>query len=353
MFRAAISVLPALLLLASDVDAQLINSRTSDPRTADEKPDLNAPAPRSANGKPDLAGVWQVSVGAGYVVNIVADLSSNEILPWADELYRRRMSALGTDDPWTVECLPLGPRSITGGTGGAFFVRVVQASNMILMIYEDLAYRQIYVDGRTLPKNPNPSFMGYSVGRWEGDVLVVESVGFNDRTWLDFGGHPHTEALHITERYRRTTVGRMDVQVTFEDPGAYRRAWTVPVAVTLRPDSDLLEYVCNENEKRRTSLSGRTSEQQRISLPSSILAEYAGSYILPPTATLPIRSMQVRNEGGDLYLDVNGHGNILMVPLSLTTFSARIIDLEFKRDSSGAVTHVVLLRNGALLTKRR
>ena len=308
--------------------------------------------PRRSDGRPDLAGIWQVNVGPGYGANVAADLAPEEILPWADTLYRRRMSALGSDDPWTVECLPLGPRSITGGAGGQR-VRIVQTPELIVMLYEDLAYRSIHLDNRPLPKNPNPSFMGYSVGRWEGDTLVVDSVGFNERTWLDFGGHPHTEALHLTERYRRTALGSMELRVTFDDPGAYRRSWTVPVTVSLARDSDLLEYVCTEDVTHRHSLGGRTPEQSRITIPAGTLADYAGTYFVPSTERLGFTRLQIRHNGDDLYLDVDGHGNVLMVPLSVTAFSARLIDLEFRRNAAGAVTSAMLLRNGVVLMKER
>ena len=196
--------------------------------------------------------------------------------------------------------------------------------------------------------------MGYSVGRWDGDVLVVESLGFDDRTWLDAMGHPHTEALRITERYRRMSVGRIELQVTFEDPAAYRRAWTVPVNVTLAPDTDLLEFVCAG--ARRPNLSGRTSEQEHIALPASTLAEYAGTYLPPPAARLPFpfKSLQIRHVGSDLFLDIDGQGKLLLVPLSTTEFSARLINIAFKREAGGVVNQAVVLgyADEVVLTKQ-
>src|SRR5262245_10488031 len=195
--------------------------------------------------------------------------------------------------------------------------------------------------------------MGYSVGRWEGDTLVVESIGFNERTWLDFHGHPHTEALHITERFQRRNVGVIDLQVTLDDKAAYSRPWTVPVTMTLAADTDLLEFVCNENESRRTSLSGRTPEQQRISLPSSTLDEYAGTYAITSTERMPFQTLRIRHISEDLFLDADGKGNILILPLSATEFSARLFSLGFKRNAEGVVTGAVILENGAVLTKQR
>jgi len=130
-----------------------------------------------------------MSLHPGYVGNIAADLEPDDIEPWAAGVSATQMSDLGKDAPGTIGCLPLGPRHILGG-GLASRAKVVQTPTLIVILYEDLAYRQIFMDGRELPKNPHPSFMGYSIGHWEGEELVVESLGFNERTWLDFGGHP-------------------------------------------------------------------------------------------------------------------------------------------------------------------
>jgi hypothetical protein len=186
-----------LLAISTSVTAQWLNLPTPGiPRTADGKPNLAAPAPRTPDGKPDLSGLWMLNAGPGHLANIAADLKPAEIQPWADELYKRRLGNLGNDDPWTVQCLPAGPRAILkGGDGPA---RIIQTRALVLILYDDLTYRQIFLDGRALPKDPNPSWMGYSVGRWEGDTLVVESTGFNERSWLDMGGHPHTESLRTS-----------------------------------------------------------------------------------------------------------------------------------------------------------
>src|SRR4029077_3277408 len=136
---------------------------------------------------------------------------------------------------------PEGPGYSTG-TG---MKRFLQTPAMIAILSEDLSFRQIFMDGRTLETNPNPSWMGYSVGRWDGDTLVVESTGFNDKTWL-LEGYPHTEALRMTERYRRTNLGHLEIAVTFQDPGAYSKAWTVKLRAQLAADTELVESVCNE-----------------------------------------------------------------------------------------------------------
>jgi hypothetical protein len=129
-------------------------------------------------------------------------------------------------------CLPLGVGYITGGT----MAKIVQTPALIVMLNDDLTYRQIHMDGRSLEKEPNPSWMGYSVGRWDGDALVVESNGFNGRTWLDFGGHPHTEALRVIERYTRSDYGHLQLQVTLEDPSLYAKPMTFPVKGELAAD---------------------------------------------------------------------------------------------------------------------
>jgi len=190
------------------------------PRTADGKPDLSAPAPRSFDGKPDLSGLWQ-TVGGSYAMNMVADLKPDEIAPWAAALHAQRKDAMGSGF-MSVTCLPFGPLATVLVEGGP--ARIMQTPTLIGILFSDMTHRQIFLDGRTLPKNPNPAFMGYSVGHWEGDTLVVDSTGFNDRTWLDTEGHPHSEELHVTERIRRRDFGHIDTDVTFSDPKILRAA---------------------------------------------------------------------------------------------------------------------------------
>jgi hypothetical protein len=229
--------------MATSVTAQWLTLPTPGiPRTADGKPNLAAPAPRTADGKPDLSGLWILYASQG--LNIAADLKAGDLEPWADELYKQRLGDLGKDDPFTVQCLPAGPRALLGG-----FARFIQTPAVLAILFDDLSYRQIFLDGRALPKDPNPSWMGYSVGHWEGDTLVVESNGFNERSWLDMSGHPHTESLRTTERFRRTSFGNIELQVILDDAKAYKKPLTVSVGVNLAPDTEMIEYVCNENEK--------------------------------------------------------------------------------------------------------
>jgi len=242
----------------------------------------------------------------------------------------------GKDDPWTIGCLPGGPRSIVGSRPGTLWIKITQTTHLITILYEDLSYRQIFLDGRALPADATPSFMGYSVGRWEGDTLVVDSVGFNERTWLDFGGHPHTEALRTTERFQRRNVGTIDLQVTLDDKGAYARPWTVPVTVVLAPDTDLLEYVCNENESRRQALSGPSDEQKRVELSAEALSKYAGRYVVDgPAPGIPFKALELRLVDGELLMDIDGRGSLPLSFLSTTRFSVRLFELEFRPNERG------------------
>jgi hypothetical protein len=233
------------------------------------------------------------------------------------------------------------------------WVKVTQTPHVITILYEDLSYRQIFLDGHELPPDPTPSFMGYSVGRWEGDTLVVDSIGFNERTWLDFGGHPHTEALRATERFQRRNVGTIDLQVTLEDEGAYTRPWTVPVSVTLAPDTDLLEYVCNENESRRRALSGPTDEQNRTVVPTETLSKYVGRFVVDgPAGGIPFKTLDVRLVDGELLLDIDGRGSLPLVPLSTTRVGVRLFELEFWPNERGAITAAEIIPAGVRLVRK-
>ena len=251
----------AALMMAALASAQWLEYPTSGvPRLPNGKPNLAAPAPKTADGKPDLSGIWTTK--PGYTGNIARDLKAGEISfqPWAAEVYKHRQETQGKDDPQAYCVLSGVPRehvvpypfkilNTTTGTG---------PGTMIVIIYEALhSYRQIFMDGRKLPKDPNPTWMGYSVGRWEGDTLVVESSGFVDNNWLDNGGHMGTESMKLTERFRRRDYGHIDLQVTIDDPKAYTKPWTVNLEFNATPDSELIEYVCDENEKDIGHLVGK------------------------------------------------------------------------------------------------
>src|SRR5499427_1606777 len=253
-----IAIVAALWLLPTTVGAQWLDFRTPGvPRTADGKANLKAPAPRTADGKPDLSGIWQ-RISLKYERNIAADLKPGEIQPWAQTLVRQRAEDLQKDH-MPVQCLPWGPSY----SNSARRAKIVQTPGLLLMLDEDLTYRQIFLDGRTLETEPNPSWMGYSVGRWEGDTLVVDSFGFNDRTWLDRDGHPHSEALRMTERYRRRDFSHMEIEITLNDPQVYARPWTVALSANLMPDTELMESVCNESHHSLEHWVGKASDEKK------------------------------------------------------------------------------------------
>jgi hypothetical protein len=309
------------------------------PRTADGKPNLAAPAPRTSDGKPDLTGVWQRL--STYGRDIAADLKPGEVQPWAEALVQRRMEDLGTEHMSHL-CLPWGPNYSTSQRRA----KIVQTPGLILILDEDLTYRQIYLDGRQLETNPNASWMGYSVGRWEGDTLVVESFGFNDRTWLDQNGHPHSEALRTTERYRRRDFGHMDIEVTLSDPAAYARPWTVALGAELTADTELLEYVCNESPNQREHYVGKASDdlKSKVHVAPDVLAKYVGTYQeldLWGPGPHP-RVINITASNGELFAELNGR-KAQLVAQSETRFSGFFQwGISFVMDSQGgAPTHLL------------
>ena len=260
-----------LCFMTTAVDAQWLNQPTPGiPRTPDGQPHLTAPAPRTPEGRPDMSGLWRQPLSAPYISDITLDLPPDAVTPSAARLFEERLSEFGKDDPATIGCLPSGPRHIIGGPT-ADLVRIVQTPQMIAMIFEDLAHRQIHLDGRKLPEDPNPSFMGYSVGRWEEDTLVVETTGFNGRTWLDFGGHPHGERLRTIERFRRISFGRIERQITLIDEEFYKRPIVLDVPMNFAADTDMLEYVCAENPRSEPHLVGRTKAEREVVVPPTVL----------------------------------------------------------------------------------
>ncbi|HJZ72861.1 MAG TPA: hypothetical protein VKE51_14045 [Vicinamibacterales bacterium] len=327
-------------LMGVVADAQWLKQPTVGlPRNADGSPNLTAPAPRMPDGKPDLSGLWRFNPGA-YAGNVVADLKPEEIKPSADALYKQRMDDFGKDDPATYKCLPQGPRAVLG-TGWA---KIMQTPTLLAILYEDLSYRQIFLDGRSLPTDPNPSFMGYSVGRWDGETLVVESTGFNDRSWLDFGGHPHTEALRITERFRRPDIGHLELKETFADATFYARPWTIDVNVDLVTDTEMLEYVCNENEKDYAHITGKASDAKKNAarVPLGLLATYVGSYEFhAPDDPKFVMVFNVTLSGEMLFIDVAGKDKQELIPLTDATFSLMGNRLDFVKGDHEAISHLI------------
>jgi len=299
---------------------------------------LAASAPRTTDGKPDLTGIWRMEAGAGVANDLTATLKSGETLPWAQALYRQRIEDVMKDDP-DVQCLPSGPRRMINGN----FAKFVQTPSLLVTLYEALVYRQVFLDGRAPETDPNPSWMGYSVGRWEGDTLVVETAGYNERTWLDESGHPHTEALRTTERFTRRDFGHMDVQVTYNDPKTYTRPWSVSFTADLRPDTELLEEVCAENNRSPAHIVGRTSEEKKVTVGPDVLARYAGTYAVVSTTDPDqvVTAYRFRISEGRLMMDIDGSGNMPMIPLTESTFASPVGGTyEFVKDSRGNITHM-------------
>jgi hypothetical protein len=226
------------------------------PRTADGKVDLNAATRRTADGKPDLSGFWMPVGAVRHLLNLAADMKPEEIplQPWAQKVYQERIDNNGKDHPGAY-CLPSGiPEKLNIPDGH----KLVQTPDLVIFLYESRTiYRQVFMDGRSLPKDAQPTWMGYSVGRWEGDTLVVETIGQNGKTWLDMRGLPTTESLRVVERYTRPNIGRMNIDVLIDDPKAYTKPWSVKLAWRLVPDTDLIESICEENNKDPERMIGK------------------------------------------------------------------------------------------------
>jgi hypothetical protein len=335
----AVAAMMTVLACSASANAQWLTDRTPGiPRTPDGKANLSAPTPRTADGKPDLSGLWRPE-GGGYVLNLVSDLKRSEVLPWAEELVKKRSEDFGKDAP-IYRCMPeIGPLY------ALHRFKLLQTPGTLAMLPEDGPYRNILTDGRALPKDPNPTWMGYSVGRWEGDTLVVESAGFNDLTWLDAVGHPHTGALRVTERYHRRDFGHMKISITFDDPKTYTRPWTIEVDAQFTPDTELLEFVCNENEKSLQHFlvtdEDRRKSREVVTLSRAVLESYVGRYELTDGAGRHL-TFEVTLNGDQLMMAPPNGGKYPLTARSETTFEVASTPVVFKKDASGAVTGFVV-----------
>jgi hypothetical protein len=201
------------------------------------------PTPRASDGRPDFNGLW--GPDHNFIYDISSALKKGDVLPlqpWAEKVTKERMS---NADP-EARCLPAGvPRM------APYPWKIVQQPKLMVFLFEGNihTYRQIFMDGRGHPDDPDPTWYGHSIAKWEGDTLVVDSIGFNDKFWFDFAAHPHTEKLHITERYRRPDYSHLDYEVVIDDPGAYTRPFTMYGHSPLVEDSEIIEYICNENNQ--------------------------------------------------------------------------------------------------------
>jgi hypothetical protein len=250
-----LQVITFVLAMQWTASAQWIDLRLRDtPRTSDGKPNMTAAVPKTAGGGVDLSGVWRVAVGGRYLQNIAADIGEAPFQPAAAALYKERVDAMGKGRP-SERCIPHGIPD--GMLVRNFPFKIVQTKDVVVILFEEFNhYRQIFTDGRTFPPQTNPSWSGYSVGKWDGDALVAETIGLNDLAWLDDPGHPRSEAMRVTERFQRRDFGHMEVQITFDDLKTYTKPWTVTVPFELYADAELIESIC-ENERDRSHIIGR------------------------------------------------------------------------------------------------
>lgn len=271
---AAAGLIAVSLAVSRPLSAQWPSYPTRDvPRTADGRPNVDAPAPRTADGKPDLTGVWENlwfyrgRIGtppvsppgeppASTFFNVAAGFKDGPPLrPWAAELLKQRREQNSKDNP-DAACLPMGLMQFHEHPQPR---KIIQTRDLIVILYEGNAgIRQIFTDGRPLPTNdPQPWWYGYSVGRWEGDTLVVETTGFRDGGWLDIWGTPLTDAAKMTERFQRLSYGTLRVDVTIDDPKAYTEKFSVRVNQRVVVDNELIEFICAENERSLAHMVGK------------------------------------------------------------------------------------------------
>jgi hypothetical protein len=248
-------MLVALFLLAQWLDHPDKNI----PRAKDGKPVLTAKAPKARDGRPDLSGIWLPDNTPGlkgtngeplprHFISITFDMKEEDV-PFTAAgaaAFRKNLAGDGRDDP-TSTCHPIGAPAVDTVP---IPYKIVQTPGLVVILYEgDTVYRQIFTDGRKHAETTIPSYMGYSVGRWEGDTLLVETTGFNDKSWLDRTGHTHSEEMRVFERFHRNDLGHMDLAITIEDPKTFTRPISFIQSNTLTPDGDLLEYFCADNEQ--------------------------------------------------------------------------------------------------------
>ena len=322
-----------LVLQAIPAGAQWLDRKTPGiPRTADGKPNLAAPAPRGPDGKIDLTGVWN-----GPVPELLLDAANEK--PSTHATVLKRQSEYWKTRP-SYQCLPSGPEA----DRSAGWKRILQTPALIAILNDDLTYRVIHMDGRQLEKDPAPSWQGYAVGHWDGDTLVVESNGYNDKTWLSRYGQPHTEGLRVTERWRRADVGHLHVDVTFTDPDAYLKPWSFTTDMALAADTEMLEAVCEQTSDR---WDGTVSDATGagIVVPREVLAKYVGVY-----NGLYIgrkRTIEVLFEGDHLVAKITGAAGVdggemrPLIPRSQTMFEGVGIGYNFLVNDKGEATDVV------------
>jgi hypothetical protein len=263
-------VILGTLFASSQLAAQWQNHPTPGvPRTSDGKVDMTARAPRLADGKPDLSGLWMTAEpnretrgaatagdGPGDATNITASRQMRDIgvdlpgglpyQPWLVPIVKDRTANEAIDDPH-IRCLP---DNFLRAYGLPHLLKFVHSPRLLVVLNEmNAGYRQVFIDGRPLPKDPNPSWQGYSSARWSGDTLVVDTIGLRDDTWIDWNGSVLTEAARVREEIRRPDFGHLEIKVTVDDPKAYTKPWTVTLKQRIVVDAELIDEICLENEK--------------------------------------------------------------------------------------------------------
>jgi hypothetical protein len=251
MRRSALAIVASMVIGTAALDAQWLNYPTPGiPRLPDGKPNLNAAAPRLPGGKPDLSGIWQGWGPNGFFFDLAKDLTPSDVqmTPWAAGIQAQRERRDHVDDPLGF-CMPPGVPRIDSVDQ----FKIIQTPAETVFLHEaqvGLMFRQVFTDGRPLPKDPEPAWLGYSVGRWDGDTFVVDTIGLRDGGWLDTRkAHPHSDALHVTERFRRIDFGHMELAITIDDPKAYTKPWTAKTVLPLLPDTELLESFCDNHQQ--------------------------------------------------------------------------------------------------------
>jgi len=266
-----------LLLASTTLHAQWFDwSTPTIPRTADGKPNLSAPVPRTPEGRVDMSGVWNPS--GNPATGSLFDTS--KIQGWALDAMVKQEKNFYTADP-RFRCLPSGPGSYPAGPTAGGQRRIVQHRDFIAILNPDMTYRQVHMDGRKLEVEPLLStWLGFSTGHWDGDTLVIESNGYNSQTWLTREGLPHTERLRITERYRRLDFGHIKLDVTYDDPGTFRETVQASINLVNQPDNGMLEVICNESETGQKHYTGEISQvdSEKVQVPLATLKKYVGTY---------------------------------------------------------------------------
>ena len=271
-------------LASTDLAAQWLKYPTAGvPRKADGKVDMSAPSPRMADGKPDFSGIWTTGepyvapsgracrvprncrvpgirkvptqspgdpsaiTGSRQMANIGVDLPGGlPYQPWLAPIVKERTDNLAKDDPH-IRCLP---DNFLRAYGLPHLLKFVHTPSLLVVLNEmNAGYRQVFTDGRPLPKDPNPSLQGYSSGKWSGDTLVIDTIGVRDDTWIDWNGSVLTEAAKVREQIRRPDFGHLEIQVTVDDPKAYTKPWTVTLKQRIVVDTELIDEICLENEQ--------------------------------------------------------------------------------------------------------